>query len=252
MTDYDHVVISIKERIATLTIDRPKVNALNEVLIQRLSAKLSDLKNDPNVDGVIIIGKGKFFSFGFDVPELYSYSREAFSNFIQNFCNLYASMFVFPKPLVAAINGHAAAGGCMLALACDYRIMASGHGKIGLNEMSFGATALAGATEMLRFLVGNQIASEMLISGYLYNPDEAMSLKLVQEVVDSGLLLERSNRYISNLIDKDVAAFRATKDLLRLETAKLIRRLEADSIVQFVDIWYSEPTRTRLRGIIIR
>jgi len=101
-------------------------------------------------------------------------------------------MFIYPKPIIAALNGHTIAGGCMLALACDFRLMVPGKAKISLNEIGFGSSVFAGATEMLRFWVGSAMATEVLYSGAMYPANEAFRLGLVQEVISEENLSGRA------------------------------------------------------------
>ena len=132
-------VLATKEKgIATVTLRRGKVNALNELMIEQIGNSFKTLEIDSEVKAIIFSGNGKFFSFGFDVPEFLRYPEKDFIRFLEKFTNLYTYLFQFPKPLVAALNGHTIAGGCVLATACDFRIMVSGKGKIGLNEITFG------------------------------------------------------------------------------------------------------------------
>src|ERR1700741_1502 len=145
------VHLSTNENIATIILNRPKVNALNEAVVEELSECFQRVANDSNVKAVILTGEGSFFSFGLDVPEFLSYSKDSFIKFIIKFTDLYSYIFTFPKPVVAALNGHTIAGGCMIAIACDYRLMISGKAKISLNELTFGSTVFAGSIEMLKF-----------------------------------------------------------------------------------------------------
>ena len=114
-------------------------------VIDETAGCLQSLAADPDIRAVILTGDGSFFSFGFDIPEFLSHSKESFSSLLKRFTGLYTYLFTYPKPVVAALNGHAVAGGCMLALACDYRIMVSGKAKISSNEIAFGSSVFAGS-----------------------------------------------------------------------------------------------------------
>jgi Delta3-Delta2-enoyl-CoA isomerase len=247
----DFINIKINADIATVIINKPKVNALNENLVKDLKFALLSLENDSTVKGVILSGEGKFFSFGFDVPEILMYSKERFTDFLQQFCELYTFLFIYRKPVVAAINGHAIAGGCMLSLSCDRRIMVSGNSKIGLSEITFSSTLLAGSTEMLRFLVGSRKATNILYSGSLYSTEEAFHLGLIDEMVSQEQLMEKANKFIFQIINTDLKAFFSIKDLLRSPIVEEMKRREKSSIDNFVEIWYSEQTRSELRKITI-
>ena len=244
-------LVTREEEIAVLTLTRGKVNALDESFVERLSKSVGHLASDRDIRAVILTGQGKFFSFGFDIPEFLSYSKESFIRYLTKFCNLYTSMFLFPKPLVAALNGHTMAGGCILAIACDYRLMTSGKAKIALNEITLGSTLPAGCVEMLKYCVGPGNAQKILYSGAMYAPEEARQLGLVDEVSPPEALLDAAKRVARDLAQRDSAAFRNVKGLLRGPVAQEMVRKEKDGILEFVDIWYSEETWNRLKGIQI-
>ena len=115
----EFVQLQKRDGIATLTLARGKVNAINGPLVDQMREQLKSLKHDPEVKAIILTGAGKFFSFGFDVPEFLSFDKAQFARFLIGFTDLYTYLFTYPKPVVAALNGHTIAGGCMLALACD-------------------------------------------------------------------------------------------------------------------------------------
>jgi len=166
------VTVRRESGIATVVLERGKVNALNPAVVEELAAAFEALRDDAEARAVILTATGRFFSFGFDIPEFLSSTREEFASFLARFTTLYRTLFSYPKPLVAALNGHAVAGGCMLALAADAAIAALGNAKIALNEIAFGSSVFAGSTEMLRFRTGAR-ASEVLYSGAMYAPAAA-------------------------------------------------------------------------------
>jgi len=131
------IELKLHEKIATITLNRPKVNALNDELIDELKAAFQGVQAEGNVNAVILRGQGSFFSFGFDVPGFMAYQKDEFQNYVEKYSDLVKEIFMFPKPVIAALNGHTVAAGCVLALACDYRIMISGKAKIALNEMTY-------------------------------------------------------------------------------------------------------------------
>ncbi|MHB8879566.1 MAG: enoyl-CoA hydratase/isomerase family protein, partial [Myxococcaceae bacterium] len=142
----EHVTLKAIGAVAEVTLGRGKVNALDERLVDELADAFRALEADPAVRAVVLTGRGAFFSFGFDVPHLVRYSKEEFiAHWLERFTGLYRQLFSFPKPLVAALNGHTVAGGCMLALTADLRLMVPGTAKIALNELTFGSSVFAGA-----------------------------------------------------------------------------------------------------------
>ncbi len=246
------IEVEICEGIAIVSLNRGKVNALNGMVVNELRQQLKALEADKEIKAVVLTGRGRFFSFGFDIPEFLSFTKEEFTDYLTRFTELYTYLFLYPKPVVAALNGHTIAGGCMLALACDSRIMVAGKGKISLNEISFGSSVFTGSTEMLRFWIGNANATKVLYSGALYSAEEAMRLGLIQEVINEDNLLVQAEKIALDLASKHLPAFASIKSLLRRPIAEDMMEREGRSIREFVDIWYSEPTWKKLQDIKIK
>ena len=238
--------------IATVTLDRGKVNAIVGEVVDELRDQLRVLESDPEVSAVILTGAGKFFSFGFDIPSFLSFSKEAFTSFLENFTDLCAYLYLYPKPVVAALNGHTVAGGCMLAIGCDHRVMVSGNAKISLNEITFGASVFSGACEMLRFHVGSAAATRVLYSGAMYVAEDALEIGLIDEITTSDDLVAAATRAAEALARKPQPAFASIKRLLREPVIAPAREREPASIREFVEIWYSAPTWANLETIEIR
>lgn len=247
----DSVQSQKSDGIATLTIGRGKVNALNGAVVDEIRTTLKSFEHDPEVKSVILTGAGKFFSFGFDVPEFLSFDKARFTQYVTNFTDLYTYIFLYPKPVVAAVNGHAVAGGCMLALACDYRVMATGRARIALNEITLGASVFAGITEILRFWVGSANATRVLYSGTMYSAEEAKSLGLIDEVASEQDLMAAAVKTASILGSKHPPAFAHIKSLLRRSIAEEMVRRESEFIREFVDLWYSDQTWANLHNVKI-
>jgi Delta3-Delta2-enoyl-CoA isomerase len=246
------VSVDIREGLAEILLNRPKVNAINERVVHELAQCFDEIRGDDTAKALILTGEGSFFSFGFDVPELYDYEKKDFTEFMFNFSDMLRNVFLFPKPVLAALNGHTIAGGCILSLACDYRLMVAEKAKISLNEITFGSTLFSSAVEMLRFLVGSRNASTILYSGRMYSADEALRLGLIDNAVSREELLSSARSIAADQFNKDALAFKGIKYLLRNRVADYIKDSEKDSILEFVDIWYSESVRTSLRKIVIK
>jgi enoyl-CoA hydratase len=238
--------------IAVLTLHRGKVNAFNRAVVTEFQARIDEMADEGSVKAIVLTGHGKFFSFGLDVPELYSMSKEDFAEFLGAFTRLYATLFVYPKPVIAALNGHAIAGGCMIAIACDRRLITEGRAKMALNEITFGSTVFAGSVEMLRACVGQRNAEEVLFSGGMFDPSQALELGLVDRVVPADDLMQLTLEEARVMAVKCGPAFENMRKLLRGSIAETMRGHESESIREFVDIWYSDETRERLREIRIR
>jgi enoyl-CoA hydratase/carnithine racemase len=248
----DYISVKHEQNIALVCLSRGKVNALCDKVVEEFSYVLKQLIKDPSVNAVIITSEGKFFSFGFDIPHFMDYSREAFTRYLEQFAALYTDLFIFPKPIIAALNGHTIAGGCMLATACDFRLMAAGKAKISLNEISFGSTVLAGSVEMLTRIVGHRQAEVILYSGAMYSAQEALAIGLIDRVCREETLYDEAMQLAEENAAIDARAFESIKLLLRKPTAGLMRQREPDSIRRFIEIWYSQQMRERLKKVEIR
>ena len=240
-----------KNGIAILTLNRGKVNALNDEVVKQIQTSFNSLEKDSETKAVILTGNGKFFTFGFDIPQFLSYSKEEFTDFLIHFTDLYMNIFLYPKPVISALNGHTIAGGCMLALACDTRIIVSGKAKISLNEIAFGSSVFAGCVEMLRFFVGSKNASTILYSGKMYSAEEAKMLGLIDRITTVDDLIDEAMTLALDLGNKPSQAFTSIKTLLRKPVAEEIKRKEKESIKEFADIWYSKHTWENLKKIKI-
>jgi Delta3-Delta2-enoyl-CoA isomerase len=248
----DFVELSHDQGITTVTINRPKVNAINEQVVLELRNVFRDLESNKRVKAVILTGLGSFFSFGFDIPGFMDYSMEAFHRFIVSFSELIQRIFIFPKPVVAALNGHTVAGGCILAMACDRRIMVTGKSKIALNELTLGATVFTSVVEILRFTVGSRTAQHILYEGKMNSGEEALSLGLVDELVSEEGLISAALDSARDIAGRDRYAFRNIKRLLRSDALDRIERDEKTSLSDFVEIWYSSNTQEKLKKVEIR
>jgi enoyl-CoA hydratase/carnithine racemase len=243
--------VAYEEGLAVVTLERGKVNALNLDVVAELGACFDSLAGNATARAVVLTGAGSFFSFGFDVPELLTYDREKLEGYLRDFTSLYTRLTLFPKPLVAAINGHAVAGGCMLATTCDRRVMVSGKAKIALNEVTFGASVFAGSVEMLAAITGRRNAEKILLTGAMFRAEEALELGLVDEVVPPDSLLAAAGRHAMELAAGDRTAFSSIKALLREPVAVEMRRLEEASIAEFIEIWLSPAAQAQLEKIKI-
>ncbi|MFZ5586948.1 MAG: enoyl-CoA hydratase/isomerase family protein [Thermodesulfobacteriota bacterium] len=244
--------LSTRDGLATVTLQRGKVNAIDLELAQELGDCFAGLGADPECRAVVLTGRGGFFSFGFDVPALYDHTPEQFTVFLTAFTGALRAIFACPKPVVAALNGHAVAGGCMLANACDARLMVAGKAKYSLNEITFGAALFAGSVEMLRYVAGSATAQAVAYGGAMYGADEALALGLVDRLCPPQSLLAEASELAAGLVGGNGEAFAAIKAQLHAPVLAAIAQREADSIAAFVKVWYSETTRRQTREIKIR
>ncbi|SER13161.1 enoyl-CoA hydratase/isomerase family protein [Pedobacter rhizosphaerae] len=244
------IKVSVKDRLATITLDRGKSNALNRELITELDEMLQNISADDNVGGVILTGTAPFFSAGLDLIELYDYNEEEAKSFWTLFLNFTANMVAFKKPIVAAISGHSPAGGCVMALACDYRIMAEGQYIIGLNEVPVGIIVPNSIFQLYSFWIGKAEASRSLLTGKLYNPEEALKAGLVDELVKSESLLTAAERKIKKYMELEGNTWSQTKLNIREELIAITRKDQSAELEKMLAQWWSPSTRHILKTIL--
>ncbi len=245
------IIKSVQSNIARIVLNRGKVNPINEAFTEELQNTFNEMESDSEVKAVIITGRDKFFSFGLDIPEFLGYSKDDFIRFVTKFANLYTQIFTFPKPVIAALNGHTVAGGCMLASACDYRIMVTGKSKISLNEINFGSSLFPGSAVMLKYCVGHRNAETVAYTGGMFSAEEAKNLGLIDEIVTEEELEQSAMKVATLLGQKNARAFASIKMLLRTEISEQMREQDNKYRDEMVDIWYSEETWKQLQNIQI-
>jgi enoyl-CoA hydratase len=182
--DYQFITMETKDRVLTITLNRPPTNPLNGAFGKELFKAFSEAEQMEGVNVVVITSaQEKAFIAGADIKEMAEQDQadaETFSKLLQGANNILNRM---RKIVIAAINGHALGGGCELALACDYRLMVSGKALIGLPEAGLGIMPGAGGTQRLPRLVGLSKALDILLWGKTMGPDEALAIGLVDRVI---------------------------------------------------------------------
>jgi Delta3-Delta2-enoyl-CoA isomerase len=245
------VLTSMHGDVAKVVLNRGKVNPINEPFTEELKRRFEELALDPSVKAVVLTGREKFFSFGLDIPEFLGYTKESFIRFVTKFADLYTYVFLFPKPVIAALNGHTVAGGCMLATACDYRIMVSGKSRISLNEINFGSSLFPGSAEMLKYCTGSRNAELVAYTGAMFSAEEAKQLTLVDDVASETALDEHAIKTAKEFARRYGPAFESIKKLFRRDTGEEMMKKDARYRDEMVDIWYSEQTWKQLQNIKI-
>ncbi len=167
------IEIKVSDGIALVTLQHGKVNALDIEFCAALAARFKDLAAS-DAKAVVLTGQGKAFSAGVDLRRLSDGGADYIRKFLPALHALYDAVFFYPKPVVAAINGHAIAGGAVLAACADRRIMAQGTGRIGVTELLVGVPFPALAFEIVRFAVPPRFLAEVTLSGATYDTDAAL------------------------------------------------------------------------------
>lgn len=215
MAEQQVVLTEIDGRVATVTINRPdKLNALNGPVRCQFVGALDELRSNEEVRVAIVTGAGeKAFIAGADIGEFEG--RTAIDQFrVMKGFGVFDAVDVFPKPVIAAINGFCLGGGCELAMACDIRI-ASEKAKLGQPEVNLGILPGGGGTQRLPRLVGLGNAFKLLYTGDMISAAEALRIGLVDEVVAPDKLMDRVRELAATIAQKSPAALQLIKEALR-------------------------------------
>ena len=245
------IEIKTSEGIAILSLQHGKVNALDLDFCEALTARFQALRGSAEAKAVVITGQGRAFSAGVDLVRLSEGGADYIRKFLPALHRLYDAVFFHPKPVVAAINGHAIAGGCVLACCADRRIMARGAGRIGVTELLVGLPFPSLAFEIVRFAAPPRYLAEFTLSGATYETDAALSRGWVDEIAEPDDLIEDATAVARELAMLSPAAFAQTKMQIRQAVSE--RMLASAATDQTVtDIWCAPETMTRIRAYVQR
>jgi enoyl-CoA hydratase len=240
---------SQQDGIVTVRLAHGKASALDAELLDGL---LHELESVDEARALVLTGTRSIFSAGVDLFRLTRDGADYVRRFLPLLSRVVRALFAFPKPVVAAVNGHAIAGGCIVVLASDVRIMADGTGRIGLPELLVGVPFPAAALEVVRFAVPRNQVQSLIYTGRTLLPQDALGAGLVDEVVAPDALLARAHEVARQLAAIPPAAFALTKQAVR---AQALERIDAaaerqDSAV--LDVWTAPETLTHIREYLRR
>ena len=239
-----------KDKIAILKLNKGVINALDLQLLDELGDGLCRARDDLDVRGIVITGSNdKFFSMGFDIPQLLGLTRNNLEVFYRTFNRVCMDLYTLSKPTVCAITGHAVAGGCILALCCDYRFIGEGKRLMGLNEIRLGLPVPYPGECILRKVVGERHALEIMYTGEFYEPKESFRLGLVDQVVPVERVLPMSINKAKSIGVMSCDAFGMIKHN-RVEEVEAQIRKQLDKRQKFyVECWFSEQAQELLKEI---
>jgi enoyl-CoA hydratase len=226
--------------VTILRMTRGKGNALNLALASALGDAL-DTIDSSSARAVVITGQGSVFGAGVDLPELIAGGPAYIRQFIPRMVDVFRRLAMFNKPCVAAVNGHAIAGGAILMLACDQRLLARGTARVGLSEIQVGVQFPAWALEIARFATPPEHFPTLICTGRTWQPEAALARGLVDELVDPEQLLDRALQVAEEMAALDPATFAATKLAVRRPLIEAAEREEADDAA-IIERWCSAET----------
>jgi enoyl-CoA hydratase len=245
--------IEVLDGVARLKLAAGKGNAMTAELLdgirgwfERVTAPGGEAR------AVVVIGDDRFFSAGLALPSLIGLDRPAMEAFIEGFAACMLTVFACPLPVVAAVSGHAIAGGCVLALMADVRLMADGDARIGLNEVQLGIGLPSVVVESLRMSVPPASILPIALEGQLFAPRRARELGLVDELVAPADLETRALARARELAQVPASGFAQVKAALRGPVLATVERNSAMETERWLDSWFSDEGRARIGQTVAR
>lgn len=230
------ISVKIENDIAVVTIKHGKANAIDVELCDEIARCFDDLRAS-SARAVVITGQGRMFSAGVDLLRVNVGGADYVRALIPGLHRLFAAVFFHPKPVVAAINGHAIAGGCVLVCCADRRIMARGVGRIGVTELLVGVPFPTLAFEAVRFAVPQRYLPEFMYGGATYDTQTALERGWIDEIVEASALMPRALAAAEDLARLSPIAFAQTKRQLRAEISERLEQSGAAADQAIAEMW---------------
>ena len=235
--------------ITLLHMAHGKANALDVEFCEALTTQLTALKSSPT-RAVGLIGAGHIFSAGVDLLRLLDEEATYLQAFLPALITMFETVFFHPQPVVAAVNGHAIAGGCILACAADHRVMSRSPGRIGVPELLIGVPFPMVALEILRSVVAPPQLHTLVYGGATYTPEEARHLGLIDALVEPQDLIACAVAAAERLLMIPAPAFALTKQQLRQPAVARLQAARAGTDQAVQHLWMMPETRAALRRYV--
>lgn len=244
------VQIERQGTLAVLRLAKARGNAIDEPLVEELAVAAAEVARDPGVRGVLLAsGHSKLFCPGLDLIALAEYDRASMERFMMSFAVAVWALYGLPKPVVAAVSGVAVAGGCILALTADHRVLRRGA-PIGLNEVKVGVPLPWTVTRLLRATVHAPALSRVALLGRNFTDAEAIETGLADEVAEPEGFEAACLARLEEYADKDPLALATTKAWLREGVLAEMMTREGERVQGFLDGWFSTGTQERIRATV--
>uniref|UniRef100_K3WTW0 Enoyl-CoA delta isomerase 1, mitochondrial n=1 Tax=Globisporangium ultimum (strain ATCC 200006 / CBS 805.95 / DAOM BR144) TaxID=431595 RepID=K3WTW0_GLOUD len=241
------VLVEKVNNYAVVRMNRPPVNSLNTALIQELDNTIKALEQDKSVRGMILASSNqRVFSAGLDILEMYQPQPAKLAKFWTSLQDLFLRLYTTRLASVAAIEGHSPAGGCLLAMCCDYRIMTAGKPMIGLNETQLGIVAPTWFRDTFVNTIGHREAEKMLGLGLQVDATKGKAIGLIDEAVPLEEVFPRSQAAIEKWLAIPDNARVKTKLLMRQETADRLRATREKDLEDFSDFAQTDKVQKSL------
>lgn len=230
-------------------LERPPVNAIDLGLIREADEALEALEADDEIGAVVITGAGSSFSAGLDLKTVPSYDIAEQREVIEKANRVITNIYGFPKPTIAAVNGHAVAGGFILAISCDYRIGAEGPFSLGVTEVRAGIPFPIATIEVLKAELDHAGARRLILTGRNRSPEEALAIGCLDEIQPTERLMARARELAAQQAELPRLAFKRIKRQLRGDTIERIRAV-MESGDPLLNLWISDESKSGAAGLL--
>ena len=237
--------------IATVTLAHGKASALDVEFCDAIAGQFDALRT-ADARAVVLTGQGNIFCAGVDLPRMLDGGPDYVRKFLPALHRLYNAVFFFPKPVVAAVNGHAIAGGCVLACCADRRLMAREGGRIGVTELLVGVPFPPLAFEVMRFATTPRFLAEAIYGGAIYPPDAAIERGFIDQTVEGDGLLAGASEEARKLAALPPATFAQTKAQMRETVAERLASSGAATEKAVTEIWTRPEILAQMRDFVAR
>ena len=237
--------------VRELRLNRPPANALSPELVSAIMRAV-DQAPKQGARALVLSGSPGRFCGGLDVPLLLTLDKPSMTAMWRDFYSMMCVMAACPVPMAAAITGHAPAGGTVLTLFADYRVVAEGAWKLGLNEVAVGLTLPPVIFLVLRRLLGAHQAERLAVSGLLISPPEALRIGLVDEIVAPDNVIGRAVEWCQGMVALPQASMTATRSQARSDLVKIFEHSFANELEDVLDMWWDDDTQDTLRSLVER
>lgn len=246
------ISMGLDDGVAIVTLEHGKANALDAEFCEALAVLFEKLRAAAEVKAVVVTGQGKIFSAGVDLKRVGAGGAAYVREFLPLLHKLYDAVFFCPKPVVAAVNGHAIAGGAVLAACADRRIMARYSGNVGITELQVGVPLPALAFEIVRTVVPPRYLAEFALGATTYASDDALIKGWVDEVVDGWELMPRAVRLARTYAALSPEAFAQTKAQIRQPAGERLASSGAATDEKVTAIWMQDATLARIADYVAK
>lgn len=235
--------------LALVELDRPKANAMNLEFVRMIAKAFDDL--DEKTHSVVITGRGKAFSAGLDLKEIPEYDEDQQDELVLALNELCYTLWAYPKPLVAAVNGHAIAGGMVLMLGADLRVSTEDPNvRFGVTEVKVGVPFPLGPKEVVMGALGEPLASWYMLGGDLVDPDSALNDGLIHEVTKPDRVVARAMELARERAALPTEAYARIKRQIREPALQRIKHAVANRSDPFQRGWLTEDAVASAKKIL--